>query len=432
MKKQLNIWDKYIKTELIGSGAFADVYKAKDTTTGEFVAIKEIKKIKISNSESLILKEIEIMKKLKSENSVSLIDTIETQESYFIIMELCIMNLQQYLKIRKTPLSIDEIREILLDLNNSLKEIYSQNIIHRDLKPSNILLSINKTKINKICFKISDYGLSKFFDPSVINGLSSSGTPITMAPEILTGIDNNLNPIKCDIWSLGIIIYYLIFKEYPYNGNEYNIIQQINSKKEIKVIKDKELNDLVRKMLISNVNDRISWDDYFEHSFFKHKNENYNILSFPDFRNKCLIHSENINSYCCTCKSNICNICIKEKHNSHEICPFNKVGFSEKELKVIDYYLKEIDNNLNKINDLKEEIKTFVKQFQSNKENLAIFGNDSQNNFKFYTVQCLSTIKEKLKLHGKLTFPIIQNDTITTENEDYIWELRLYLILFLG
>ena len=429
MKKLTNIWDKYIKTELIGSGAFADVYKAKDTTTGEFVAIKEIKKIKIENSESLILKEIEIMKKLKSENSVSLIETIETPESYFIIMELCLMNLEQYLKIRKTPLSIDEIREILFDLNNSLKEIYSQNILHRDLKPSNILLSINKTKINKISFKISDYGLSKLFDGSVVNNISLSGTPITMAPEILTGV-NNLIPIKCDIWSLGIIIYFLSFKEYPYNGNEYNIIQQIKSNKEIKVIDDKELNDLVKKMLVSNVNDRISWEDYFEHPFFKHNNKNYNQLSFPVFRNKCLIHSEDINSYCYTCKSNICNTCIKEKHNSHEICSFNNIGFSEKELKSIDYYLKGIDDYLKKVNDIKEEIKKFVKQFQSNKENLNIFENDSENNFKFYTVQCLSTLKEKLMLNGNITLPIIQNVTITTENEEHIWELRLYIIFY--
>ena len=226
MKTLSTIWDKYLKTELIGSGAFADVYKARDNTTGEYVAIKEIKKLKISNSESLILKEIEIMKKLKSENSVLLIDTIETPESYYIIMELCFMNLEQYLKIRKNPLSIDEIREILIDLNNSLKEMYYQNIVHRDLKPSNILLSINKTNINKICFKISDYGLSKLLNGNLMTGLSSSGTPYTMAPEILKGNENLLSN-KCDIWSLGIIIYFLLFKEYPYNGMNIQLFNKL-------------------------------------------------------------------------------------------------------------------------------------------------------------------------------------------------------------
>jgi len=428
MKTLSTIWDKYLKTELIGSGAFADVYKARDNTTGEYVAIKEIKKLKISNSESLILKEIEIMKKLKSENSVLLIDTIETPESYYIIMELCFMNLEQYLKIRKTPLSIDEIREILIDLNNSLKEMYYQNIVHRDLKPSNILLSINKTNINKICFKISDYGLSKILYGNLMTGLSSSGTPYTMAPEILKGNENLLSN-KCDIWSLGIIIYFLLFKEYPYNGNEYSIIQQINENKKLKDIDDNELNDLVKRMLNSNINDRINWEDYFEHSFFKHNNnDSYNRLSFPDFRNKCLIHSENLTSYCSNCKCNICDICIKEKHKSHEICPFSKIGFSVNELKVIDHYLKQIDNYLKNINNIKEEINSFVKQFHSNKKNLHIFENDSQNNFKYYTVQCLSTLKEKLKPYGNLTLPIINNQKI---NKDYIWELRLYIILFL-
>ena len=66
MEKMKDIWKKYKKRERIGKGAYADVYSAKNINTGEFVAIKEIKKIKIENK--TILNEIEIMKKLKSEN----------------------------------------------------------------------------------------------------------------------------------------------------------------------------------------------------------------------------------------------------------------------------------------------------------------------------------------------------------------------------
>ena len=43
-----------------------------------------------------------------------------------------------------------------------------KNIIHRDLKPSNILLTLNKSQINKISFKISDFGLSKLFDEIIV------------------------------------------------------------------------------------------------------------------------------------------------------------------------------------------------------------------------------------------------------------------------
>ena len=119
----------------------------------------------------------EIMKKLKSDNSLLLINEIETQESYYLILELCYISLEEYIKERKDNLSIEEIREVLLELNKCLKEMKEKNILHRDLKPSNILLSINKSKINKICFKISDFELSKLLDENI--SISIKGTPYT-------------------------------------------------------------------------------------------------------------------------------------------------------------------------------------------------------------------------------------------------------------
>ena len=66
MKKINNIWEKFEKIDLIGSGVFSDVYRAKNKTIGEYVAIKEIKKSKIGKSTQNIFSEIEIMNKLKS------------------------------------------------------------------------------------------------------------------------------------------------------------------------------------------------------------------------------------------------------------------------------------------------------------------------------------------------------------------------------
>ena len=135
MRKVNNIWDEYQKYEIIGTGGFSKVYRAKNIKTNKYVAIKEIDKTKANIKD--ILNEIDIMKKLKSENSLLLIDEIETKESYYLILELCYISLEEYLKERKEPLSINEIREVLLELNKSLKEMKEKNIIHRDLKPSN-------------------------------------------------------------------------------------------------------------------------------------------------------------------------------------------------------------------------------------------------------------------------------------------------------
>ena len=185
------------------------------------------------------------MKKLKSENSVKLIEIFESKESFYLILELCDLNIEEYLKNRNEGLLIEEIREILLDLNKGFKEMNENKIIHRDIKASNILISLNKLKINKTIFKISDYGLSKLLE--INNSKSNYGTSKIMSPECLKG---ELITSKSDIWSLGIIIYYLYFKEYPYNGKEYNIIKQIEENKKLKSTNNKELDDLIKQMLM--------------------------------------------------------------------------------------------------------------------------------------------------------------------------------------
>ena len=113
MRKMDNIWDEFNKIELIGLCSFSKVYRAKSKLNDKYVAIKEINKSNMNNND--ILNEIEIMKKL--ENSVLLIESIESQDSYYLILELCNISLEEYLKNRKNPLSIDEIKEVLLDLN---------------------------------------------------------------------------------------------------------------------------------------------------------------------------------------------------------------------------------------------------------------------------------------------------------------------------
>ena len=136
MSKLKNIWEKYKKIETIGSGAFGNVYKGK--YNNQYFAIKEIKKMKSGGKN--FLREMESMKKLECDNWVKLIESVETQESFYIVSELCCSNVEEYLKKRKKSLSIKEIKELLLDLNKGLKVMYEKKVIHGDIKPSNILL----------------------------------------------------------------------------------------------------------------------------------------------------------------------------------------------------------------------------------------------------------------------------------------------------
>ena len=393
MEKINNIWEKFTKIEVIGKNSFSKVYKAKNKITNQYVVIKEIEKSKINIQN--FSTQIENWKKLKSENIVEIIDKFETKDYYYLIMELCYISLDDYLKIRKDPLSIEEIKELLLELNKCFKEMKEKKIIHKNIKLSNILLSLNKSNINKICFKLSDFGLSNFVNEYKTNNMSSNGSSNTISPEILKG-EENLISDKSDIWSLGIIIYYMLFKEYPYN--EYKIINQIESNKELKTINNKLLNDLIKRMLIKNINERISWEEYFEHPFFK---SNLPVL-------KCIKHSKDFIGYCPICKFNVCLTCYQEHLlKGHKVILFYEIKFSENEIKQINDLKNQIENNIKKLKESKEEINKFIDDVKLIKENNLIYNNDNENNLKNYAIEYLKIIKEKLTFDEEINLPLI-------------------------
>ena len=376
-----DIWENYKKIQLIYSNSYSNFYNAKNKLTNENVGIKEILKSKINKKD--FLGKIEIMKNLKSDKSVKLIDIIETESSYYMILEFCFLSLEEYLKERKTPLSIDEVGNILLELNEYFKEMNDKKLIHGNLKFSNILLSINKSKIDKIDFKISDFGLSKKIEENKINSFNTSKI---IAPEVLKGDEKSICD-KSDIWSLGIIIYYMIFNEYPYN--EFN---EIESNKKIKKFGNKYIDHLLKKMLIMDINKRITWKEYFKHPFFKN---NFNKINLPSFTSRCKEHSKDLIAYCQICKLNICEDCLNN-HSSHtyNVKFFTDIGLSKNEIKEIDNSVKEIEDNINSF----YQIKKFFNDIKSIKENISLYNNDDKNNYILYSIECLNIIKKNLKM----------------------------------
>ena len=98
-----------------------------------------------------------------------------------------------------------------------------------------------------------------------------------MSPEILKGEEYNY---KCDLWSIGIIIYRLIYGESPYLGvNDIAVIDKIDKVGSTKIkIENVVLNDLVKKLLEKEAKDRINWDYYFNYNFLKLKAPKTQIL----------------------------------------------------------------------------------------------------------------------------------------------------------
>ena len=166
-------------------------------------------------------------------------------------------------------LNLDLIKEIFNGLNKVFKAMQNKKIIHRDLKLKNLLVKYIDNERQKFIVKLSDYGISRKMLSMSKKCSTYAGTIITMAPEILAGeeYDN-----KCDLWSLGVIIYQLFFKEYPYKADMqlaiYNKIKNYG-KKILKRTKYENLDNLIDSLLIRDPNKRINYEEYFNHSFFK-------------------------------------------------------------------------------------------------------------------------------------------------------------------
>lgn len=142
-------------------------------------------------------------------------EKFEQTRHIHLIMELGgEKNLKDYLKARKnnwpniTGRSLSpEIKRLFKKIVEGVKYLHDQNIVHRDLKLMNIVLAdLDSPKI--VDFGFARQGLDSNFE----NGC---GTPSYMAPELL-GSATNKRACKADVWALGVILFYLLTKNYPF------------------------------------------------------------------------------------------------------------------------------------------------------------------------------------------------------------------------
>ena len=261
----------------IGYGTFGDVFSAPIKNTNKKIAIKRINKKKLyesgdNHAQYLIQafsKELECMRKCNCENSVRFIRSEETRNNYNIIMELCDGDLADVLYRRTEGFKAEEIKIIMSQLNNAFIKLRENHIIHRDLKLKNIFIKYTDESKTKFIPKLGDYGLSKELEEDVAK--TYAGTPLTMAPEILNHKSYNE---KVDLWSIGVILYQLHFKEYPYSGKGENIIlEKILNNTPFKQPENPQLRDLINKLLVVNPEKRLSWEEYFNHPFFASNNQ---------------------------------------------------------------------------------------------------------------------------------------------------------------
>ena len=160
-----------------------------------------------------------------------------------------------------TDVSERDIMEITVVLLKTVQFLHNNNIVHRDLKPENILFSINGDYQS---LKLIDFGLSIGFREKDTYRV---GSPYYMAPEMLHGEFSFAN----DIWSLGVILYFMITGRQPFHAKSRSrIADKIKQRKYDKPLLAKnhcsdELKDLIKKILIVELKKRITVQAMLEH-----------------------------------------------------------------------------------------------------------------------------------------------------------------------
>ncbi|PIK50483.1 putative cyclin-dependent kinase 10 [Apostichopus japonicus] len=189
------------KLNRIGEGTYGIVYRARDSSSGEIVALKKVRMEREKDGLPISgLREINLLINLRHENVVELTEVVVGQhlDSIFLVMKYCEQDLASLLDNMPAPFSEAQVKCLTLQMLNGLRYLHDNFVIHRDLKVSNLLLT------DKGCLKIADFGLARNF------GLPSySMTPkvVTLwyrAPELL--FESSEHTTAIDMWAAGCIV----------------------------------------------------------------------------------------------------------------------------------------------------------------------------------------------------------------------------------
>lgn len=196
----------------LGKGSFGVVRRATVKSTGAVRAVKSIAKAKMKERMDVLKLEIEICKMVDHPNCVMLFEIFEDNANLYLVMELCNGGCLQTRVKQLRRLTETQAACCFQQILRGVYYLHKHLICHRDLKAENVLVQ-SADPLERNLMKISDFGLSCNFKPGEYM-VSRVGTQSHMAPEVL----DRKYTHSCDIWSCGVILYFLMSGRTPFNS----------------------------------------------------------------------------------------------------------------------------------------------------------------------------------------------------------------------
>ncbi|CAO3667978.1 unnamed protein product [Rhizopus stolonifer] len=296
--------EEYQLTAKLGDGAFSKVYGATKLDTNEKVAVKIVAKAEINNHQkSSVLKEAQIMRTMDHPSIIKLLDFKETNDHFFLILELCKGGELFHQIVRLTYLSEDLARHCIRQVAEGILYLHEEKgIVHRDIKPENLLFvpinfmerdmplppnAFDEPKEDEGKFvegiggggigqvKIADFGLSKqIWDQQT---RTPCGTVGYTAPEI---VNDRRYSVSVDMWALGCVLYTLLCGFPPFYDESIGVLTEKVAKGHFTFLSpwwdniSQEAKDLIANLLCVNPKKRYNIDQFLEHPWMKKQSIN--------------------------------------------------------------------------------------------------------------------------------------------------------------
>ncbi|XP_057881096.1 cyclin-dependent kinase-like 2 isoform X1 [Melospiza melodia melodia] len=204
--------DKYQVLGLVGEGSYGMVTKCRNRESGQIVAVKKfLESDDDAAVRKIALREIKLLKQLRHENLVNLLDVCKRKKRWYLVFEFVDHTMLNDLEDSPNGLDFERVRKYLFQIMRAIAFCHSHNIIHRDIKPENILVS--QSGVVKLC----DFGFAR---PLATSGEAYTDYVATRwyrAPELLVGDSKYGRPV--DVWAVGALITEMLTGEPLFPGD---------------------------------------------------------------------------------------------------------------------------------------------------------------------------------------------------------------------